>query len=102
MPHSHSSNRTFLLFFFSAIRTTPAAANKTATKLEFTDTRNKDATDVTIVVEWSAPSLNDWTTSAASVPTILSDNGTTQQIKITVPAGSGIMRRIVHLKVIRP
>jgi hypothetical protein len=55
MPHSHSSNRTFLLFFFSAILTTPAAANKSATKLEFTYTRNKDATDVAIVVEWSAP-----------------------------------------------
>ena len=53
-------------------------------------------------VEWSDTLANDWSTSGVGAPTILSDNGTTQQIKVTVPAGSGVMRRFVHLKVTRP
>ena len=54
------------------------------------------------IVEWSDTLGNDWSTTGVSAPTILSDNGTTQQIKVTVPAGSGVARRFVHLKVTRP
>ena len=33
---------------------------------------------------------------------LLSDNGVTQQIKVTVPTGTGVTKRFVHLKVTRP
>ncbi len=77
------------------------AAARTAGAVEITYTKNKSATDVTFIVEWSDTLGSDWSTSGVSAPTILSDNGTTQQIKVTVPAGSGVTRRFVHLKVTR-
>lgn len=80
----------------------PQSATKAASVLEFVYTKNKSATDVTYVVEWSDTLLNDWSTTGVSAPTILSDNGTTQQIKVTVPAGSDVTKRFVHLKVTRP
>jgi hypothetical protein len=40
--------------------------------------------------------------TGVSAPTILSDNGIIQQVKVTVPAGSGVTKRFVHLKVTRP
>jgi autotransporter-associated beta strand protein len=82
---------------------TPQAATKngSGSNLEFTYTKNKAATDVSFTVEWSDTLGNDWSTvgvTQALVPG--SDNGTTQQIKATMPAGvSG--RRFVHLKVTR-
>jgi len=33
---------------------------------------------------------------------LLSDNGVKQQIKVTVPAGTGVTKHFVHLKVTRP
>jgi autotransporter-associated beta strand protein len=82
---------------------TPQSVTKTGSTIDFIYTKNKAATDVTYIVEWSdelnAPS---WSTNGVSAPTVLSDNGTTQQIKVTVPAGGGITRRFVHLKVTRP
>lgn len=78
----------------------PHSATKTGTNLEYTYTKNKAATDVTFTVEWS-DDLTTWSTAAVSAPTILSDNGVTQQIKVTVPAGVN-GRRFVHLKVTRP
>jgi autotransporter-associated beta strand protein len=79
----------------------PQSAAKNGSVIDFTYTKNKSATDVTFVVEWSDTLLNDWSTSGVSAPTILSDNGTTQQIKVTVPAGTNT-RRFVRLKVTRP
>ncbi len=79
----------------------PAAVTKATTTLDFLYTKNKSATDGTYTVEWSDTLGNDWSTSGVSAPTILSDNGTTQQIKVTVPAGSGLARRFVHLRVTR-
>lgn len=78
---------------------TPHSAIKTGSNLEYTYTKNKSATDITFTVEWS----DDFTTwSTAGVTSlILNDNGTTQQIKATMPAGpSG--RRFVRLRVTRP
>ena len=46
--------------------------------------------------------LNDWSTTGVSAPTVLSDNGVTQHIKVTVPAGSGVTKRFVHLKITKP
>ena len=82
--------------------TVPQSATKNGSGIDFIYTKNKAATDVTITIEWSDTLLNDWSTSGISAPTVLSDNGITQQIKVTVPAGSGVMKRFVHLKVTRP
>ena len=80
----------------------PASATKTATGMDFTYTKNKAATDVTYTVEWS-DTLNatDWSNTGVSAPSILSDNGITQQIKVTVATGIGVTRRFVRLKVAR-
>ena len=78
----------------------PQSAASSGGVIDFIYTKNNAATDVTFLVEWSDTLANDWSTSGVSAPTILSDNGITQQIKVTVPAGiSG--RRFVHLKVQR-
>jgi hypothetical protein len=81
----------------------PQSVTSNGSVLEFTYQKNKAATDVTYTVEWS-DTLNgtDWSTSGVSAPTVLSDNGITQQIKVTVPSGSGVAKRFVHLKVTRP
>ncbi|MFN7561276.1 MAG: hypothetical protein ACK5TH_05815, partial [Prosthecobacter sp.] len=81
--------------------TVPQSATKNGSNLEYLYTKNKSATDVTFTVEWS-DDFTTWSTTGVSAPTILSDNGTTQQIKVTVPAGSGVTKRFVHLKVTRP
>jgi hypothetical protein len=57
---------------------------------------------VTFIVEWSDTLGNDWSTTGVSAPTILSDNGTTQQVRVTVPFGSGVERRFLRLQVTRP
>ena len=79
----------------------PWSANKVGSNIEYTYTQNKAATDVTYIVEWSDTLLSDWSTAGVSAPTVLSDNGTTQQIKVAVPAG-GNGRRFLRLKVSRP
>ena len=61
--------------------------------------KNKSATDVTYTVEWT-DNLTTWSTAGVT-SSLLSDNGTTQQIKATVPAGAN-GRRFVRLKVTRP
>jgi len=72
------------------------------TNLEFVHTKNKDATDLTYIVEWSDTLMSgSWSTAGVSAPVILSDNGTTQQIQVTVPSGSGVVRRFVRLQVTR-
>ncbi len=78
----------------------PQSVTKNGSVLDFIYTKNKSATDVTFSVEWSDTLGNDWSTSGVTAPTILSDTGTTQQIKALVPATVG--RRFVHLKVTRP
>ena len=82
--------------------TVPASATKTATGIDFVYTANKSATDVTYIIEWS-DTLNgtDWSTTGVSAPTVISDNGVTRQVKVTVPADSGVTRRFVRLKVTR-
>jgi hypothetical protein len=80
----------------------PISMSKSGATLDFIYTKNKSATELAYTVEWSDTLANDWSLSGVSPPTILSDNGVTQQIKVTVPAGSGVARRFVHLKVTRP
>lgn len=73
----------------------PMSATKAANTLEFIYTKNKSATDISYIVEWS-DDLVTWSTAGITT-TVLTDNATTQQIKATVPAGG--VRRFVHLKV---
>jgi hypothetical protein len=55
----------------------PYTAQKQATNLIFTYTKNKAAPDITYTVEWSSTLTgNDWTTTGTSPPTISADNGT--------------------------
>jgi autotransporter-associated beta strand protein len=78
----------------------PQSATKNGSNLEYIYTKNKAATDVTFTVEWS----DDFTTwSTAGVTQALvpgSDNGVTQQILATLPAGVN-GRRFVRLRVTR-
>lgn len=80
----------------------PQSAQKSGSVIDFIFARNTSATDVTCLVEWSDTLGNDWSTVGVGAPAVLSDNGVTQQVKVTVPAGSGVTKRFVHLKVTRP
>ncbi|GEP41821.1 PQQ-dependent sugar dehydrogenase [Brevifollis gellanilyticus] len=80
----------------------PAAATKNANEIEFVFTWNKTATDVTLIVEWSDTlASGSWSTAGVGAPQVLSDHGTTQQLKVTVPAGVGVDRRFARLRVER-
>lgn len=88
----------------SNTRSTPVVVKNGAT-LEFTYTRSLAALadGVAFIVEWSDTlGGTDWSTAGVSAPVILSDNGVTQQIKVTVPADSGLKRRFVRLKIRNP
>jgi autotransporter-associated beta strand protein len=74
------------------------SATKVGSTLEFVYRKNKAATDVSYVVEWS-DNLTTWSTASVT-SSVFSDGATTQQIKALVPAG--VARRFVHLKVTRP
>ncbi len=81
--------------------TVPAFATKMTSALEFIYTKNKAATDVTCVVEWSDTlGGTSWSDTGLSAPTFLSDNGVTQQVKVTMAAGNGVAR-FLRLKVTR-
>ncbi len=80
--------------------TAPISATKNGSAIEFVYTRNKAATDVTFTVEWSDTLANDWS-SVGVTSSVLSDNGTTQQIKAIVPVGGGIPGKFVRLHVSR-
>lgn len=71
---------------------------------EFTYTRSVAALNAgaTFTVEWSdtLPGPNTWSNSGVTEQ-LLSDNGTVQQVKATIPVGSN-GHRFVHLKVTSP
>ena len=73
------------------------SVSKDGGTLEFFFTKNTSATDVSYVVEWS-DDLILWSASGVGSPTVLSDNGARQQVKVSVPTG-GKAGRFVHLKV---
>jgi hypothetical protein len=77
----------------------PQSATNDGADLHFTYTKNKSATDVTYTVEWADNLTGPWSSSSVT-SVILSDNGTTQQIKATMPAGTN-GRRFVRLRVNR-
>ncbi|MBK8038652.1 MAG: autotransporter-associated beta strand repeat-containing protein [Verrucomicrobiaceae bacterium] len=105
LSDGNSDGETNLIEFATAqnphatTRIAPALVQNGAT-LEYTYTRSQAAvTDgLLFTVEWS-DDLSTWS-SLGVTSSILTDNGTTQQIKATIPAG--VNRRFVHLKVTRP
>ena len=76
----------------------PASMQKADGTGEYTYSRATAAKNggTTFQVEWS-DNLTTWS-GAGVVETLLSDDGTTQQVKATLPAGSG-GRRFVRLRV---
>ena len=82
--------------------TAPVSATKNGSTGEFIYTKNKASTDVTFTVEWSDTLIaGSWSTSGVGAPVILSDNGVTQQVRVTVAASSGVSRKFMRLKVTR-
>jgi Bacterial TSP3 repeat len=76
-------------------------AIRTANALEVTYTRSKAAFTggVTFTVEWSDTlAANSWSATGVT-QTVLTDNGTIQTIKATVPASPSIPKRYARLKV---
>jgi autotransporter-associated beta strand protein len=70
--------------------------------LEYTYTKSKAATDVTHLVEWSDTLDGDWSVAGVSQSLVPgSDNGVTQRITATLPAGTA-GKRFVRLRVTRP
>lgn len=83
--------------------TVPQGLARNGSVLDFIYIKNKTATDITFIVEWSDDlSAPSWSTTGVSAPTVLSDNGVTQQVKVTVPAGAGVTRRFVRLMITKP
>lgn len=80
----------------------PSGAVLNGANLEFTYTRSVTALNAGAVfsVEWSDTLANDWQSTGVS-EAILSDNGSVQQVKATLPAGSA-GHRFMHLKVTAP
>ncbi|MBE2283891.1 MAG: cadherin-like beta sandwich domain-containing protein [Prosthecobacter sp.] len=81
----------------------PASLARNGGNLEFTYTRSKNEADVgtQFTVEWSDALPGTTWSTAGVTEQVLSNNGTTQQVRATIPAGSN-GRRFVHLKVTTP
>jgi len=62
--------------------------------LDYTYTKSKSATDLTYIVEWRDTPTGSWST-AGITSVVLSDKGTTQQIKTTLPAGAAGKRFVM-------
>ena len=61
------------------------------------------ATDLTYIVEWSDTLKSaEWSTTGVSAPTPISNDGTRQKLKVTLPARLGLTQRFVHLRITRP
>ena len=73
----------------------PAVAAKSGATLEFVYTRNKTASDLSYIVEWS-DDLTTWSTADVT-SSIMTDGATTQEIKAVLPAT--VVRRFVRLNV---
>jgi hypothetical protein len=80
----------------------PAGAALNGANVEFTYSRSVSALNsgAVFAVEWSDTLANDWQPTGVS-EALLSDDGTVQQVKATLPAGSS-GHRFVHLKVTAP
>jgi hypothetical protein len=80
------------------------SAIRTASAVEITYTRSKAALNggVTFAAEWSDTlASNSWSTAGVT-QAILTDNGTVQTVKATIPTASGILVRFARLKAASP
>ncbi|MFZ4766008.1 MAG: hypothetical protein ACOYMN_13745 [Roseimicrobium sp.] len=89
----------------TAATTAATPLTRSGAALDFTHTRSLAALadGVSLTVEWSdtlAP--GSWSTAGVSAPAIVSDNGVTQQVKVTIASGHEVMRRFVRLRLTRP
>jgi hypothetical protein len=82
---------------------TPIAASRNGENLELTYSRSVSALNegADFAVEWSDTLTTGSWSSTNVTETILSDNGTRQEVKATIPAGPST-HRFVHLKVSAP
>ena len=81
----------------------PLILNGTNLELGFMRAKAAVTAGATYTVDWRDNlASGSWNTSGVSAPVILSDDGTNQQVKITVPKGSGVPQRFVRLRVARP
>jgi hypothetical protein len=83
--------------------TSPAVLTPNGADLEFTYPRSVSALNAGAVftVEWSDTLPGGSWSTAGVIQAVLTDNGTLQQVKATLPAGSG-GKRFVRLKVTAP
>ena len=81
----------------AATSATPTLVINGAT-IEFTYTRAHAALAelVTFIVEWTDTLADDWDAVGVSAPVVLTDNGTVEQVKVTLPVGTA-GRRLVYL-----
>lgn len=80
----------------------PATLAPDGASLTFTYSRNKDAlAELSLIVEWSDSLLPDDWHADGTAESILSDDGHTQRVQVTLPAGPG-PARFVRLRVTRP
>jgi hypothetical protein len=81
----------------------PVTGVRNGSNFEYTYTRNVGAMNAgeTFTVEWSDTLLSNSWSNAGVAEQVLSDDGTVQQVKATLPAGSA-GHRFVHLKVTAP
>ena len=86
----------------NATTTVTPAYLKTGATLEFTYTRSVAAlSELTFAVEWNDTlAAGSWSTAGVTGQ-ILTNNGTVQTVKASVPAAAG-SRRFLRLKVTRP
>lgn len=76
--------------------------SKSTSQIEFHFAKSKAATDVTLSVEWS-DTLDSGTWSTSGVTTsIVTDDGTIQEMKAVLPWNGSTGRRFVRLKASRP
>jgi autotransporter-associated beta strand protein len=80
------------------------SALRTVGNLEVTYTRSKEAVEdgVTFEVEWSDTLAPDSWSDAGVTESTLTDNGTLQSVKATIPTSAAIPRRFVRLNVTSP
>lgn len=71
--------------------------------IDFFYDRNKEATGLIFVVEWSDDLESpDWNEEGVGAPVVVADNGATERIRVTVPFGDRVERRFVRLEVTQP
>lgn len=100
----HDGVANLLEFYTGGIPTLSARVStsleRTPSGIDFTYPRAKGITSVTAIVEWT-DDLITWSTSGVSAPTVITDQGATEIVKVSVPLGSG-SGRFVRLRVTAP